>query len=522
MIDGLFTGPWVLLYRHRKPEAWCSALLSPKKAKEALSSTSWDYDWSRSGPGVVQHGSGDDAQVVYERFPEKGLEPVVHARDRDGAPTHIEVAEDLRLFLDLFPGSDGNLYAVGESLEEQLVVRILADEVQILKAPLLQYLRARQMYLAVYFDHHVWLKGERDHLLPQDQHELEVAEEDRRWDFVSTEIDGTPFSRLCGKRLLPPPPRGPDPLGGDEKRFAEFIIGYDGQGKPVEHSADPDGLANFFGANAGAPKFLTSVHFRREVLDRYFHDPGRFVVADGSVRCGSQWLLKMDDDHSDRVIAFLGDLGRELPYTEQLHWRVHNITPDAPLSSTAWARSFEARFADGARPEHRFKASYQRLADTWTDAFGWPLFRPLPSGDGHLLDKLHIPSGNNPAELDAQLLGLAKILVDSLNDAALDAALAAPIENERSLAKLKRFLVARAYPHVDRDLAILRSIQGLRSSGVAHTRGSNYEKELRKLGLAGVPAPRIVERLVGGATEMLDSLSEHAVAARPEEGVTFG
>ncbi len=252
------------------------------------------------------------------------------------------------------------------------------------------------------------------------------------------------------------------------------------------------------------------MHFRREVLDRYFHNRGRFTVSDGSVRHGSHWVLSIDDDHADRVIAFLGDLGRDLPYTEQLHWRMHNVAPDGPLSQTAFARSFEARFADGTQLEHRFKAAYEQLAMAWTAKEGWPLFRSLASADQYLLTKLHVPTSDNPAELDAQILGLAKILVDALNDPALDAALGTPIEGERSLGKLERFLTGLGYGETGRDLAVLRAIQGLRSSGVAHTRGSTYAKSLQRLGLDGQPAPVIVASLLEGTVRMLETLIESA------------
>jgi hypothetical protein len=142
----------------------------------------------------------------------------------------------------------------------------------------------------------------------------------------------------------------------------------------------------------------------------------------------------------------------------------------------------------------------------------------LAPRDRHVLAKLHVPTSDNPAELDAQLLGLAKILIDSLNDAELDAALAAPVENERSLAKLKRFLEGCRYAYAERDLEVLRSIQSLRSTGAAHARGSNYERMLKKLGLLGSPANVIIERLLEAAITMLDDLAEHARAASGGEG----
>jgi hypothetical protein len=60
-------------------------------------------------------------------------------------------------------------------------------------------------------------------------------------------------------------------------------------GKPVRHTCDPDKLANYFGKNPEAPHYLTPVFFRAEVLEKYYADPGKYSVEDGSLRCGRLW-----------------------------------------------------------------------------------------------------------------------------------------------------------------------------------------------------------------------------------------
>lgn len=516
-IDRLFEGRWITLYRLVGEEAWYSGLIAADKVPSALADIQWDLHWGNlSGPSVVHYGSGHDARIRYERFPDEGIEPLVITRERGSPGFHVELAEDLRLYLDLFPGADGTLVQANASGDDDVVARVTAEEVQILKQPLLAYLQARQMHLAIFFDHVVTLEDTGKSPLPEAERYVDVREPDRTWSFGSMDDYGPPISRLCGKRLLAPPPRATK-LDKGEGRHADFIIGEDAMGNPVEYSSDPAGLANLFGKNPGAPNYLTPVHFRREVLDRYFHNPARYAVSDGVVRRDPHWVLRIDDDHNERVIVFLGDLGRDIPYTEQLHWRAHNVQPEGGLSKTARARSFEATFADSEQPEHRFKFAYERFVESWTAKHGWPLFRPLPPGDRHLLVKLHVPTSDNPAELDAQLLGLTKILVDSLNDAALDAVLVDPIDGERSLAKLERYLTREGYPHVLRDVATLRALQGLRSTGAAHVRGSNYDKLMRRVGLDGQGAPAIVADLLNRTTEMLDELAATCLPASPGE-----
>ncbi len=506
-IETLFDGPWVTLYGGEGEESWFSGLVAFENLAKALRDIQWDVHLGETRPSIVTYGSGDDAEICYARFSDEGFEPIVIARERGSGPLFVELAEDVRLFLNLFPIENGNLVCTDANGDDQVVALVTQEAVQIRKGPLLRYLQARQMHLAVYFDHIVWLDGVADNPLPDAEHYFDVREADRAWSFASNDDGGAAMSRLCGKRLLSPPSRKPrGEQEADENRYATFILGEDGMGNPSEYLANPKGLADFFGKNPGAPNYLTPVHFKREVLDRYFHNPGKYAVSDGVVRNDPHWVFRMDDDHSGRVVAFLGDLGRDLPYTEQLHWRAHNILPDGGLSKTARSRSFHAQFADGEQPEHRFKVAYARFCKSWSEMHGWDLFRPLATGDQHLLTKLHVPTSDNPAELDAQLLGLAKILVDSLNDGEMDAALASPIANERSLAKLERYLTWRGYPEVNRDVGTLRAIQGLRSTGAAHARGSNYEKTLKRRGLDKQPAPVVVRALIEDAITLLGGL----------------
>lgn len=507
-IDMLFDTPWITLFRCEGEESWFSGLIAPEKVPTALKDFTWDLHWGDMRPSIVTYGQGDDAEIQYERFQDDGYEPIIIARERGSGPFFVELAEDARLFLNLFPGENGSLVRSDSNGDEETVVTVSPQEVRIRKGPLLAYLQARQMYLAIYFDHIVKLEGVGDNPLPESERYVDVREADRTWSFGSIDDIGAPLSRLCGKRLLEPPKRQTQSqLDADKDTYASFIIGEDDMGKAREYSADPAGLANLFGKNRDAPNYLTSVSFKRQVLDRYFHNPGKYEASDGLVRNDPHWVLRIDDDHSDRVIVFLGDLGRDLPYSEQLHWRAHNILPGGAMSRTAQSRSFDARFADGEQPEHRFKSAYQRFNATWLKTHSWPLFRPLATSDKHLLTKLHVPTSDNPAELDAQLVGLAKILIDSLNDAKLDETLSTQVPSERSIAKLERYLTSISYPHAKRDIAALRTIQGLRSTGAAHARGSNYAKALKRSGLVDQPAPIIVKKLIEDAITMLDGLN---------------
>jgi hypothetical protein len=70
------------------------------------------------------------------------------------------------------------------------------------------------------------------------------------------------------------------------KKYLDFVIGVDDEGAEISFTSDPSKLANHFGANPGAPNYLTPVSFRKNVLENYFAQPRvctQLVVAACSV-----------------------------------------------------------------------------------------------------------------------------------------------------------------------------------------------------------------------------------------------
>ena len=133
---------------------------------------------------------------------------------------------------------------------------------------------------------------------------------------------------IVGKKYVLPGPM-PTEKAKKPELYQEFTIDTDGSGKPVRQTCDPDKLANYFGKNPDAPHYFTSVFFRGEVLAKYYADPAKYSVEDGYLRCGSLWELRMDNDHTDVVVVFLGDLGRDLSEAERNYWLSFNIPPKA-------------------------------------------------------------------------------------------------------------------------------------------------------------------------------------------------
>ena len=199
------------------------------------------------------------------------------------------------------------------------------------------------------------------------------------------------------------------------QNHVEFIIGADENDNKRTYTSNPNALANFFGANPGAPNYLTAVHFRKEVLDKYYQKPNRYSVETSVLHCGHEWGLQMDNNHDSKVCAWLGDLGG-IPYDEQLHWRAYNIPPDGGLSNTFFRNQILAKPTDSVRPEYLFQRNYDDLQDVSMKFLGWALLFPLNPEDNHRFQILRIPSSSEQREFDELILSLAKILVDSLNE----------------------------------------------------------------------------------------------------------
>ncbi len=115
-------------------------------------------------------------------------------------------------------------------------------------------------------------------------------------------------------------------------------------------------------------------------------------------------------------------------------------------------RSYLAEFADPVSPDLVLKQRLVALQEAWEHQFGWQLFRPLHDEDAHVIKQIRVPLTDTTAEFDLQVLLLAKLLIDSLDDARLVQEIGGALPDERSIGKFERFLAAKQYPHRDRDI----------------------------------------------------------------------
>ncbi len=484
-------GAWTLLYDHvwetdRNSGLYC-ALAQPAFREKVLNSSSWDLRVTDGAPGFTQSWSEGRDVTTYLPVPSArdGVEPLVLVREYYGvAPAEVEIDQQFRLFHNMrFEAATGTYWKMQEDGARFAAIKIEGSRVLARSPYLKQYLAARQMDLVIFMDSKAWSTE-----APDSTNSLEFRTDTYtgRLDYLeawhaSSERHG---SRYLAKKVIPAGPVetcGIWPYEAEDSHYPEFIIGEDEHGRPRKFSCEPDRLANFFGANSGAPHYLSPVHFRREVLAKYYDNPELYEVADGRLRCASLWSVQIDNDLEDRVVVFLGDLGRDLPASERDHWRAYMVPPDAPISDTNARRSFLAQATDPQSLDLRFRRAYRQASRAWEAAKGWVLFREPVGADVHLLQQVRIPLNSSQNEFEEAIKLLAKLMSDSLNEKEILTRLPSRIENEKGISKLERYLRQEGYPEVERDIAYLRRVQELRSKVAAHLKGSDYEKSLTRL-----------------------------------------
>ncbi|MBX3331491.1 MAG: hypothetical protein KF722_13875 [Nitrospira sp.] len=309
---------------------------------------------------------------------------------------------------------------------------------------------------------------------------------------------------ITGKKYILPSPMpvqdGSDPM----ENYQEFIIGTDAHGKSIKHTCNLAKLANYFEKNPDSPHYLTPVFFRPEVLSKYYAEPQKYSVEDGYLRCGGLWGLQIDNDHSDYLVVFLGDLGRDLSENERSYWLSFNIPPGGrQISEPNLQRSFLAEPTDPQKADLVFKHQYGRFREDFRKATGWDFFLPLHQDDEHFLTGLRLMGKDNQAEFDAQLIALTKVLVDSINEKGIARGLKTLTENEKGITKLEKFFVERGMVDFERHVKFLHVLQDLRSRSAAHRKGSNYERLVEDLQMAAEGRQRVFGALLIAATNFL-------------------
>lgn len=514
-------GPWTIVrddWHHKDGSngGRFAAFSQPSHRPEVLSRGEWDLKPGEGGPGFMQHHEDGKWVTTYYRNSEgPEVEPLILEQSFFGAaPDTYLISEEFRLLMHLWQDpASGSYYAIGDDGEKELAVKFEGERISVRTPILRRYQAARQLDLLLFTDSAVFVETDEPLESFEDMNEPDHVEDELN--FVEFHVGETRMldmrllSRLLAKRVLPPPPQEQSaiwPWDQQDEVYPEFIIGEDQNGRPIRFTCEEGKLANYFGKNPDAPHYLTPVFFKPEVLQRYYDDPEHYVISDGRLSFGNLWGVQIDNGNPNVVMVFLGDIGRDIPNNHRTHWLAHNVPPVGPMSESTFRRSFLAQFAETENPEHLFKYAYDQFQETWEETWGWRLHRKPSGADKQIIQRLRIPLNESDAELEAQLLGLAKLLVDFLNETDLTQGLP-KVANEKGIGKLERFLRLAGYTEVNRDIALLRRIQTLRSRIAAHTSGSDGQAFLTGE-LNGKSKREFVSELMQQSTQMLADLAE--------------
>ena len=478
-------------------------------AATCLNNVGWTVSKGESLTGFSMYWDNGEKRAEYFYAPiSNDSWPLVIHRDFHGIEEdQYDLLEEFRLFHNLWHDrrTDNYYKILEDGTKQKVVFRNESGAILVDTAAIRQFCAARglkillQVDLVQFFDE------------PQNEYSNEIVEPRiyASKHVVNETISGKPaFGRLLGKRLIEPLPVEKCGIWPYESRksYGSFIIGVREDGSDELFISDPDQLADYFGKNPDSPHYFTPVYFRKEVLKKYLENPSLYSVEDGYLRCSGMWGLRMDNDHEDKVVVFLGDLGRDLPETEQRYWRSFNIRPDGGLSETYFKRSFLAQFADPNSLELTIKSERRKLLDKWHIAFGFDLYLDFHKDDIGVLTDVRLPISEEWTEFDRCTIAATKVFIDYLNESQLAKSAALEIERMkekyperpiRGIDKLQAWLIQHGADESYLDLiASLRLLQELRSKSAAHRKSSSLTTLLRKYGLENESPREIYRRLV--------------------------
>ena len=463
-------------------------------------------------PSSVTYREDGDGKVDYLRYGNtRGIEPLVIDREfHDIREGYLEINEEFRLFHRLYYDQEKNQYIkIDEGEEEKIVVVVKPNCVDIRLKEIRQFLAIKEMYLSIQFN----CKEHSNYTL-EELGLVEGGKDQRkglcRWDLHYAELQSPrykrAFSQLIGKRLIEPLPKSKSGYWGfDEgrKKYVDFIIDEDDQGEVVECTCDPENLNTPSDARPYAPYYETSIAFHKEVLDKYYQQPDKYKIENmgyfDRIYCGSLWSIEVCKSQNDNILVDLGDIGRKFSYEDQLHWRAHNISPVDGL---------KGQWINPKRPEQVFLRFYRELAKVCQERLGWSLLSNLGPDDEHHLQKIRVPARNEQQDFDDRVLGLTKILIDSINEKELKSLL--PRDQYKSTAqsikKLEIFLDARGTVDAREHIAFLRKLQMLRSTGSAHRKGEKYKRIINELSEGSHNLGNVFIRMLKRANALLEYL----------------
>ena len=501
---------------------YVSCVLADKKmVEEGIEELGW-FEFHHDFKPKFSFDNKD--KPTYTRYgTDKILKPIIIERSyKDFYPKEIEISEEFRHFFNIYVNGykEGTYVKIDEYGEEDEIVKFKADRVEIKTEYLKEYAAAKELEILVIFEYFRYFTETLKDIGISPNQIYHSTDEQLNFQvcYQTLIIDNFKSNaRLLGKKWI----RGlanykPQSLYDtiDKENFEDFIVKLDDSGKPVYKSCN----TTYDNPDKDA-RFLTPIYFKREVLRKYYENPNRYEVRDRTIDKKGGWYLPLDNNKKEYVVVFLGDLGRNLPTKEQIYWKSYNISPMGYMSKSYFENSIEGKFSSPELSEFIFKDNYEKVNNAWQNSFGFPLFIKLHKDDEFHLQTLRVPLIDSVNEFDNQVLSLIKQMIDSINEKEICRSMKPeyqelvakmknfnPPKTPKGLDKLELFLQIKKYPRTTEFIQMLRNIQELRSTSVAHRKGENYEKNRNKFDIGNKSYVIIFDEILANINSFLDEL----------------
>lgn len=513
--------PWITVFKDLKLETdWfqiCSILVPDKCKIEFLEHEEWSLNTTTFKPDFVNYS---DQDPKYCRWGiDSDYEPLVYQCFYNNIyPTTYEIIEEFKLYFNLFFDDKSCTYlSVNEYSDECVVIKKTDNEINISTKHLRQFLAAKKMSLGIQFDYFRFSSlNLKEHGLSESDYFNEKT--DNFCYNITFQIsnyfenkDKKINSRMLAKKILDGYSNFKPKFSFEElekKQYCDFIIEEDiNSGEIIEYTCNPNKLKDFIRKNSESPSYYKPVFFKRDVLHKYYQDSRKYTINDGWISYKGSWTLDIDNDLRDFIAVYLGDLGQNLTYKEQLYWRSYNVAHKGTISDVKFKRDFLTISSSPQSIDLVFKREFYSFKKKWFNKFNFNLFEELSVNDEHCLKSLRLPLIEDSTEFDTLVLNLSKILIDYLNEKEIDRRIIVDSKGVQGIGKFE-ILLNKTVPKPINTIVFLKQLQKLRSKGSAHRKGSDYYKLLKDLEIDNSTYLHSFEKILNKAIEMINELNK--------------
>jgi hypothetical protein len=487
-----------------------SCLANDDVAAKSMTYDTWDINHSEGGPLINEQLDG--TFISYSRYSNDEVEPIVMYLENEGRwPEEVFLAEEFVMYFKLHKEAKGKneyvYYQVDECGDDVEVARVAGINLEVKLKYVKEYIAVKKLNLLVFTDEVIndtrSINELGGNIIPW----TTIKDSNFIFSYALQESAGYGLEyKSCavfrGKCMMRYNDKDIQHLWKlRDSGYEDFVVGADEDGKEVFMSCEENRMPNLFTRQGDEPYSLSPVFFKRDVLSKYFQAVDKYSVQDGDLS-GPSWGIRIDNDRSDDyVVAALVDLGR-MPHKEQLHWKSFNVLPprNGSYSTTTFSRWFAAIPTNCSEaPDLVFKQLYIQVNDKWRSKYGWPLFKELAADDQYHFETLHLMGQeNDQKEFDGLIQSITKLIIDSLNEKQLVKAIdstkpdvlrflsernikeSKPSNIQGGITKFECFLISEGL--LDSNvIKLLRNIQDLRSSTVAHRKNTKLDTKTEEL-----------------------------------------